>query len=95
MQTNQSLASKPVKSFGDLLCDAFKQAIPEWYEGLLEEYSPRAYTAYKAAKDIEPYFLPQDKPILDVFVGLTNIVGVVDIGNGVARRMAMSNPPYA
>ena len=94
MQTNESLAFQPVKSFGELFCDAFKPVILEWYEGLLQDYSPRSYEVFKAAQDLKPYLLPQDRPILDLFTGYSSVVGAADIGLGVARKLQLSNPPY-
>lgn len=95
MQTNQSLAFQPTKSFSEIFWEAVNQAVPEWYEGLLEEYSPRSHKVFKAARDLKPYLLPQDRPILDAFIGCSSVVGAADIGLGVARKMELSNPPYA
>jgi len=92
---NHLAVPQPVKPLSEIFWDAVKQAVPKWYEGLLKEYSPKIYPTFKAARELEPSLLPEDKPILDAFIALTAVVGAADIGSGVARKMRLSNPPYA
>lgn len=91
---SQLPAPQTDKPFSEMFWEAVRQAVPQWYEGLLQEYSPKTYSAFKAVREIEPYLLPQDKPILDAFIGFSTIVGAADIGIGVARSVRLSNPPF-
>jgi hypothetical protein len=92
---NQLPQPQSDKPFLEIVGDAFKEALPLWWDVLLQKYSPKIYSDLKAAKQLEPYLLPEGKPILDFFVGYSNVIGAAQVGVGVARALQLSNPPYA
>ncbi len=92
----QPQSERPLSEvFWEALADAAKEVAPKVYEAVWEYYSPKTYSNFKAAQQLEPHLTPQGKRVLDAFVGFSTVVGAAEIGVGLSRSLQLCNPPYA